>query len=368
MPKFRPIPALLYNGKDWGKFVAPPFDTVDAQLRKKLLSQSDCNIVALTLPESYQTAARLLQEWLRAGILREREPAFYILEIEHNGKVLEGVIGLAQATPLGTGVHPHEKTFPAPKEDRYKLLEATGVAFSQVVLFYFDPTCQDKSILSKRIPFVDFEFMGMKHRLYVYQGEELADYLSNKELFIADGHHRYETYFRYYLEHPENSKAAWINVFVTNICREGFSILPTHRLIKASPGFEAKLFELVESFFEPGDDIRVVLPQESFGIRLKNNSPLRSKFPSASDAWLSLPQVACDFLLIEGVEANLVCYTKSKEEVYEKVGSEFSAGFLLKAPSVEQIIEISKKGEKMPPKTTYFYPKIPSGIVMYKVK
>ncbi|MGB8225525.1 MAG: DUF1015 domain-containing protein, partial [Sedimentisphaerales bacterium] len=239
---------------DNGKCIAPPYDVINPAQQKKLYEQNPYNIIRIILGKTeptdngkknqYSRAAEYLADWLNKKALKqdEKETIYaYVQRFEVAGKQNKrsGFISLGKLAQFGAGVRPHEKTLDGPKADRLKLLQATAAQFELVFMLYDDPQQETDKIIEKAtankksiIEFVDDD--GVKHSLYPIDSQEdtksLVKLMAQKEVLIADGHHRYETAMNYY-NLTKNPAAQWLMMAFVNVHNKGLVILPTHRLV-----------------------------------------------------------------------------------------------------------------------------------------
>ena len=232
-------------------------------MKKKLLKKSDRNIATIIKAtpqegkegEAYRNVARLWEIWFeQRTIIKESQKAFYIykqvFEIDEQKYVRYGIIGRLRLAEFGKGVMAHEKTLEGPKADRLNLLRATNTNFGQVFLLYSDEENTSGQIISESITekplFSAADDDGVEHHLYAIFDEKtqnrLQKFFEDKPLFIADGHHRYETALNYMNENPDIEAAKFRMVTLVSMHQEGLVILPTHRLLSDYPNFDFDVF------------------------------------------------------------------------------------------------------------------------------
>ena len=413
MAKVVPFKAVRYNtsrfGQDVTRFVAPPYDVIDGPA-EKALKEDRLNITHVTLGDegdSYATAAKRLRTWLDDEVLvTDDGEAFYLYEQTFKSPdgapvVRTGIIGLVRLEDFSKGVVlPHERTIPKHKADRLALMQAVGGQAEQVFMLYDDPSGElERLILELRkrgeeLRFVDPE--GVHHRIVRVgeraHAERISSLMAPLRLLIADGHHRYETALRYRdmrraEERPDGEMPYdFIMATLISFRNPGLVIYPTHRLVRGLDGavlggLRAKLGEAFDLADREGPE----------GVA----DALARARPDAVGAWapgsglavLATPkEEAADPLgrlsvqvLQERVLKGMLGYTQ--EMLDGKVGIEYVKGtdaslaamasgehqacFFVKPPTPAQVMEVASSGEKMPQKSTYFFPKIWSGTLLH---
>lgn len=413
MAKVVPFKAIHYNtsrfGKDVTRFVAPPYDVIDGP-SERALKNDRLNITHVTLGDqrdAYATAAKRLHTWLADEVLvADRSEAFYLYEQTFKAPdgapvARTGIIGLVRLEDFSKGVVlPHEMTIPKHKADRLSLMTAIGGYAEQVFMLYDDPSggverlIQDLRKRGELLRFVDTD--GVHHRI-VRIGDEpavrrITELLGPLRLLIADGHHRYETALKY--RDTRRSEEGgdgerpydFIAATLVGFGNPGLVIFPTHRLVSglgesALDGLTGRLSEGfgLTSFPGPGELVDALgrARSDAFGVWI----------PGKGVAALAVPKQAGDgvlgrlsvHVLQERVLKGLLGYTQ--EMLDGKVDIEFVKGteasmaamatgehqacFFVKAPTTDQVMEAASSGEKMPQKSTYFFPKIWSGTLLY---
>jgi uncharacterized protein (DUF1015 family) len=355
MADLKPFRAVRYSGAAGpaADLVAPPYDAVAPDERERLLARSPYNVLHLTLPESDEEARRLYREWLERGILeREDEPASWLLA-EHYvgpdgiGRDRRGVVVSLAAEPYETGrVLPHEHTHPQIRQERHRLLEATRVQPEPIFLLH-------DGHLDVELPADPPELEVDGTRLWRLPDLDLAP-LAAGALLIADGHHRYESALE--LE----ADARRIMVLLVSAHDPGLHVFPTHRVFSrrpdlAAPGkggphetLETALAALAE---EPRDHSAAIAYRRS-GIELVRG-----------------PQGELDAELVDRHGLEGIEYTPERDEAVAAVDrGEADVAFLLREPRVEEIFAVARRGERMPPKSTYFFPKPLSGLLFHPVE
>lgn len=340
MPTVRPFSALRYDGAVAGpldRLVAPPYDVLDEAAQREYLARSPYNVVHLTLGDSAEAAARDLAAWRSGGVLTEADPAYWWVAQDYVGpdgvsRTREGFAASVEATPYDAGqVLPHERTHAGPKEGRLRLLRATRTQLEPIFLLYdADP------VLSRPAgePAMDVADGGVRTRVWPIDGGELE---IDTPLLIADGHHRYETAVAFRDEEPSATHTFAILVSSRS---PGLEIFPTHRIVQHLPDLAG------ETLARPGPGVTAYLGGGRYvGV------------PSDDDFG---PRV------VEALHPEGVSYTAYADEAIAAVDRGDAAGaFLLQPVTVEQVARFAHAGETMPQKSTFFYPKLTSGLLFH---
>lgn len=422
MAEIRPLKALRYcldKAGEIGSLVCPPYDIISGEQRQALLDKNPYNMVRLELPQGedpYREAAETLAQWLAQGVLRaDMDEGIYLYEEEFQDKVdhgavkkLRGIICLVRLEDFSSGVVlPHEETLSKAKEDRFQLMRATNCNFSQIYSLYRDEAHTTRRRMDRLAetcsPRYEFSDGLITHRLWVVNDPvsigALREDFTGRKLYIADGHHRYETALRYrdYLrEQGEfNPSADFVMMFLTDMEDPGLVVFPTHRLVKGLKDFSGesllsacgKWFDLCpqpsRSATEAALEKLYKESRHAFGLfcdggwhvlSLREESVMDSLLPEKSQAYRRLDVTILHSLILEGVlgidKENManqksLTYTRSAEEAETSVlAGESQCCFLLNPTRVEEIGAVAAAGEKMPQKSTYFYPKLITGLVM----
>ncbi len=438
----KPFKALRYDQKKAGAgaaaLVCPPYDVIDNAMQDALYKKSDYNIVRVefgkTSPDDkpgsdrYSRAADTFKKWIASNILAaDSKPAFYLYEqtfdIASGGAsrsqvvVRRGIFGACKLEPFGTGcVFPHEETFGGPKADRLALMQTCEANLSPVFGLIPDEknTMTDllkKGVASKKPDVEMTEENGVVDKLWVIDDAQwvgaMQDYLAGQNVFIADGHHRYETSCNYRNERraadkdPEGKLDKDYNytlMMCVPMSDPGLYILPTHRLIQEAPGLSKDVFlKDSASLFDAKDasekELLALAEEQSgsvkFGVIFKDGSrkiitvkpaaaeAMKKAQPKKSDAWRALDVSVLQELVLKGIlklseekvlRKEGVSYTPDTKQAIAKVtGSGYVMGFILRPTLIEQVREVSVLNEKMPQKSTYFYPKLLTGLVIRKL-
>ena len=396
--------------------VSPPYDIVSEREQDVLEQRSPYNVIRLERPrggDCYRTAGARLRSWMEDGILqRDEREVFYLYQEEFSYQGVSwrvgGLMGRVRLEQFSRGtILPHEETLSKAKEDRLMLMRETFCNFSPVYAMYHDPEKNISHLLESvwtRKPMVEFEDdQGIIHRLWQVSDPALlraiSSAFSEKKLYIADGHHRYETALRF----REEMRAAapdeeiredsrYIMMLLTNLEDEGLKVLPTHRMIKGIRNFEPSIvlscasnFFHVEKLTGTGSLEKTLSEREHtvayyfggddyFLLQRKEGVNVQSILPDKSEAYCDLDVTMLHTLLIEpaldiGPEklaaGGNLGYTRSTAEALRLVDSgAYQCAFFLNPTKVTQIRDVALAGEKMPQKSTYFYPKPITGLVM----
>jgi uncharacterized protein (DUF1015 family) len=333
----RPFRALRYDpavGGPLESLVAPPYDVIGPEEREALRGRSPYNVVHLTLPDSEEEAAASLADWRERGVLvRERDPACWWLAQEYVGpdgvaRRREGFVAALRAEPYEKRVVlPHERTHAGPKEGRLRLLRATRTQL-EPLFFLWDGTVAvdglgepDLQSGGDSLWRLDPEFSGA-----------LVEELVDAQLLIADGHHRYETTLA--------SGEQWLLAVIVPTGQEGLTIFPTHRVAQSAGAAAGTPIE------PPGDDLPGPVLYRAERYELLDGGGLD-------------PEV------VERAAPSGVTYTPRREEAVATVDrGEAEAAFLLRPTRIEDVWEVARRGDVMPQKSTFFYPKLTSGLLM----
>jgi uncharacterized protein (DUF1015 family) len=389
-----PFRALRYDAAyvgDLGAVVAPPYDVISSAQQDALYARSRWNVVRLILPREpgrAAAAATTLRAWIESGVLAlDPEPALYFYSQEFSlsdgsRHRRDGVLCRLGLEEFASGVvRPHERTFPGPKADQLALLRATGAYLSPIFGLYARPgeRLRDVAAVSGP-PLVELtEEHGERHRLWRVTDPRavarVAAALAAETIFIADGHHRYETALAYRAERGAEGSGA-ILAFISNMEEPGLVVLPTHRLLRVSPRLAPGDLEgrLRESFAveplpaegaRPAGALDVVLPDRR--LRLRPLAAARARVAGLPPTVRGLDVAVLHGAILEpilGVGSAELDFTHEDGEAFAAVASgRATAAFLLNPPSVVAVRAVCLAGELMPEKSTYFYPKLASGLV-----
>jgi uncharacterized protein (DUF1015 family) len=418
MADVQPLRTLRYDQTAVGSLeavAAPPYDVIDAPMRAELAARSPFNVVEIDLPEAngadiYQHAQETLEEWIHQGIVvREREPALWVLTQDYTGPdgnsyTRHGFFARVRVEDYGAGrIRPHERTQPGPKEDRLNLTRATRANLSPIFSLFPDAGGEAWSALEPvtgEAPYATVtDADGTVNRLWRVSEpgtiERVRATLADRELLIADGHHRYETARVYAQEIGGEGEHNYVLMFLCALEDSGLTIFPTHRLLKGgstTPEQQETLAgTLREAFTIEEIDADALEPppagpgapvefgymdshfKRPFRLTLKDQAVADRALEGHSDAYRRLDTAVLEALVFKGALGKTeddvankrgIDYSKSFADAREAVESgRADAAFFMRATPVEQVQEVAAAGESMPPKSTYFFPKIPTGLV-----
>ena len=434
MVEVAPFKGITYNPKKISKLddvMSPPYDIISEELQTKLYEKHPRNFVQLILGKintdnsdkdnRYTRTKKLLDLWMKDSILiSSDEPAIFPYTIKYKvknqTKTMNGFFALLKIDPNYKLVKAHERTLSKPKADRLNLMRACHANLEPIQLLYID----GKDKIRKKIdgalnnPIIDVKgYDGFNHKLWKLENNEvismIQNELKNNILFIADGHHRYQTAINYANEIKEKTgnrdKDAPFNyrmVILANMFDEGLSIFPTHRLIKKSNIDFDDLLEKLNEYFvvaekkvgsskeniaeirekikddlETKDEHKFVmyLKDKYYLLKLKDEAFMDKFAGDRSKTWRTLDVSILHIIILEHImginQENLedhVKYTRVDEEAIQFVdGGKYDLSFLINATKIEELKAIADAGEHMPQKSTFFLPKMLSGLVIYKM-
>lgn len=364
VPLLKPFRALRYDAGAAGPLddlVAPPYDVITPEAHDRLLARSPWNAVRLVRPDDPEKAARELADWLERGVLvREERPAAWLLDEEYTGpdgvrRIRRGIVARVRLRPYGEGVVlPHEDTFSAPKEARLRLLRATRVKPSPIFLLHHGtaPAPEGEPDLSA-------ELDGVVSRLWRIDDPAAIERVLaavEEPLLIADGHHRYETALRFHEEDGTEETAYVLSVLV-GLDDPGLEIFPTHRVTSGTvPELDG---QFRQTPLAGAGEAAAALAAVS------RDRPAFVLLQPGGAALVEGSEQALDTALVDSLPLSEVSYTPSAIEAERAVASgEATAAFLVRPPTVEQVEEFARAGARMPPKSTYFFPKLTSGLLL----
>jgi uncharacterized protein (DUF1015 family) len=413
MADVQPLRALHYDQAVAGPLqdlVAPPYDVIDPAQREQLAGRSPHNVVQVDLPagdEPYASAAQLMQRWRAEGaIVRDDTPALWALTQDYTGpdgaaKTRRGFFARVRVEDYGPGrIRPHERTHPGPKEDRLRLTRATGANMSPIFSLFSDPGARAWGALE---PFTREQPSGeatdedgTHNRLWRIEDPEaiaaVQEATRDAELLIADGHHRYETARVYADEIGGEGEHRYVLMNLVAMEDEGLTVFPTHRLVKdtTSETQEALAASLREHFDITELASTDELPpaqgdgplemgyldahfKRPFRLTLKDQAIADKALDGFPDAYRRLDTAVLEALLLKGPlrltdddidHQHGLTYSRTDDEAIAMVTSgEVDLAFFLRPNPVRQVQEIAATGVNMPPKSTYFFPKVPTGLL-----
>jgi uncharacterized protein (DUF1015 family) len=415
MADVQPLRTLRYDLAAVGSLdavAAPPYDVIDPPLRAELAARSPFNVVEVDLPEAnggdpYLHAQTTMEAWLQEGIVRrERDPAMWAMTQDYTGPdgnpyTRHGFFCRVRVEDYGPGrIRPHERTQPGPKEDRLRLTRATRANLSPIFSLFPDPEQQAwrtiESVTQSEPYATVTDGDGTVNRLWRIADPPMIthvqDALRDRELLIADGHHRYETARLYAQEVGGEGEHRYVLMFLCSLQDSGLTIFPTHRLLKGLSGDEGKraaLRSAIERHFEVSEAGLDELEPPAGGpvtfgyldafdkrplrLTLKDQPAVDEALSGRSEAYRRLDTAVLEALILKGAlgmsehdVANKrgIGYSSDPAGARDAVESDRAdAAFFMRATPVEQVREVAEAGESMPPKSTFFYPKIPTGLV-----
>ncbi len=407
--------------KDMAAVVCPPYDVISPEQQKAYYEKSDYNVIRLehsiALPDDTKTnnrhtrACTTFSQWLKDRVLlSDHVPSFYIHEhcftYQNIRKRRVGLTACVRLEPWEKKtIFPHENTVPGIKSDRLELMRACPVNFSPLLGLYEDMGQKVTKLITVqagRKPAIDFALDGETHKLWVANEPEfvqrVSHFLASKPIYIADGHHRYETALAYRDERHEQSKTVrgdeafnFVMITLVSLSDPGLVVLPVHRLVRnLSPDTLSTLRRSLATYFEPvsvplgegslpevaGASTRILglEPDNMVALKVKQPSALRDIMPQGhSEAYKRLDISIVQHLIIDKLneidKASSITYTPDAIEARRLVESgEYQLAFLLNPIPVSTIKTIADSNDKMPGKSTYFYPKLPTGLVLHQLE
>lgn len=418
MIKIEPFRGVMYNRdkiRDLTRVLTPPYDVISRQEQEEYYLRSPHNIIRIILGKDYPgdnagnnkyiRARNFFNSWLKKKILiGDARPCVYVYK---QSKRI-GILALLRLEEFGKSVFPHEETFPRHKQDRALLLRTCRANFNPIFSLYSPESRSIDRIIKEKLkekPLVSFNFKGVPNQFWRIDNkdeiEKIVQEMQKSKVFIADGHHRYETALEYAREmqkrnprHTGEEPYNFVMMMFVKLDDPGLEILPTHRLLKISPRvseskslkvrtkkyFKIKTFNSLKGMFKTLYRIKY-----SFGVyqgngkycifSVKNMKEVEQKFESDIPlCWRQLNMVILHhfffkhILQIEPTPQDTIKYVTNPEEAIKLVDKdEYQIAFFLNSIKPEVVREIALSGEKMPHKATYFYPKPLSGLVINKM-
>ncbi len=417
MSIIKPFKAVMYNPEKvlLRQAITPPYDVISPAMREKFVARSPYNVVNIDLPvgdeNRYEIAGNLYNQWKTEGILvQSEEPAFYLYEqvydYDNRQYVRTGFVGALRLSEFGEGqVFPHERTLAGPKVDRYELMKASKSNFSQIFGLYQDAENRLGALFSeikKTMPTSSaIDDDGVKHSLWEIDDADAIDriqtFMENKPIYIADGHHRYETAIKYRndmraaegVPADETRAYDYVMMMLVNFMDEGLKVFPTHRVVDVAGDYKDEDFvtsSYINDYFhvKPLADINaakeymqetaaergawVYMGRTSFyGMKIKSEA-----MDSLHAVYREIDTYLLEELVLKGyyeftMEKLLakqdIHFIQTYEEIAEYQAECPSVGFVLHSEGVESLKNVSEAGLVMPQKSTYFYPKLATGLV-----
>ncbi len=442
MPVIRAIDAVCYStrqGSDVSRYIAPPYDVLDAAGKDALLREESHNVVAIDLPQVpaktvgpdavYEGAAQMYERWLAQRVLERRDqPALFVYQQVYSACVggveqefkRRGLIAGVKLQPFGEkvaghgAIYPHEETFSGPKEDRMKLMCATQAQLSPIFGLYSDPQSRIGAMLGDVTQSGDPSFFGVtahdgvRHEVWAVEDASRIDQfvgaMAGLDVFIADGHHRYTTALNYQQRLGDGGagdRPADYCMFVLVAMQDpGMIVLPTHRVFGAMQGFSLDRLAQVGAGkvkierIEGGDlsVLEAVLPKagpHAMGLYVPGQAgaaelavmtttdpdPLAASHPDRSAAWRELDVAVLQHVVVGGLLEQHFCETGEKvkwkfphtlAELETEAQSEgHQLGVVMQATPLDAVRLVSEAGELMPQKSTFFYPKVATGLAIH---
>jgi len=434
MATIKPFRGLRYNQdiiKDYSLVVTPPYDVISSHEQEEYYQLHPNNIIRLDfgkdLPgdneekNKYTRAAGLLNNWRETGVLKqEAAPAIYIYDQEYTYEgekyIRRGFISLVKLEPFDKGfIYPHEQTMPGPKADRLELIRSCQANLSSIFALFTDEEDETDEYLMKmtgaKSPEVDFVDMnGVRNKLWAVTEKSaintLITLMKDKPLFIADGHHRYETSLAYKeqmhresgMQHKE-LPCDYVMMVCVSMDNPGLQIFPFHRMVRSIKEFSTKrINRSLEDFFQVEylgkecnlSGIKQQLNSNGKGVhkfamysgeedayyllQLKNEKVLDQVFDCDDPEWRNIDAGIFQTIIINKIlgiksekspDEKVIDYVKEAEEAIKTVKSgKYQLAFILRPTLIEQVKEIAMKRKVMPPKSTNFYPKLITGVVI----
>jgi uncharacterized protein (DUF1015 family) len=350
----KPFRALRYGERagSLDSLVAPPYDVVSSREREELGARSPHNVVHLTLPEDEAEAGRLWRAWRGDGSLAEEdEPCFWWLSQDYVGpdrvaRTREGVVAALGAEPYDNRVVlPHERTHRGPKEGRLRLLREVRAQLEPLFFLY-----EGAPPATRPHGQPELEVEGA--RLWRLPPDSIADAFADRQLLIADGHHRYETALAYHDE-AGTPESAYVLAVLVSLDDPGLMIFPTHRVFERTPGEPLPIEEEIpipEAALGALDDV----PADRAAAVLYRGGR----------AWLAVDGHELDVRLVDRLGHDGISYTPDWREAVRAVDEgEAEVAVLMRPTRIEDVFAVAQRGETMPQKSTYFYPKLVSGLL-----
>ncbi len=402
--------------------MSPPYDIISTDMQEELYEKHPYNFVRLILGKQYpddteennrySRAKKDFEEWIKENILIQTDkPAIYPYRIEYTvenqKKTMKGFFILLKLDPTYKTIKAHEKTLSKPKKDRLNLLRACKANLEPIQLLYIDEEDFIQKTIDENInsPYISVKgYDSFMHKLWMIDDEEtiknIQDWLRDKILFIADGHHRYQTAIDYAEEMKKKTGRSgpydYRMVILANMLDEGLTILPTHRLVKLKSSISIdKLIDKIRKYFDVEEyispvDIKVLkeklegsghrfilYTKDKYYVLILKDEEIMDRFASdRSKTWRTLDVSILHKIIIEdimGITPDVledhVKYTRDDIEAIKVVDDgKYDLSFLMNPTRIEELKAVAEAGEHMPQKSTYFLPKMLSGLVIYKME
>jgi uncharacterized protein (DUF1015 family) len=390
--------------------VAPPYDVIGADQREVLANRSPYNVVRIDLPEGddpYQHAAEILADWEQQDVIvQDPDAAFWLLEQDYTGpdgerRTRTGLFARVKIEEYGPGrIRPHERTHPGPKEDRLRLTRATKANLSPIFSLFSDPSGKATTALERlrgTPPWGEAtDDDGTVNRMWHVTDpaiiEQVKQATAPAELLIADGHHRYETARIYAEEIGGEGPQQYVLMCLVALQDPGVTVFPTHRLLKnlrpdqhealadaLKRDFEIQELESLDQLAPPEAEDTITLGyidahfQRPFRLTLKNQAIADRALEGRAEPYRRLDTAVLEALILKGAlgmtdddidHLTQLGYERDTTRAVELVTTgEYDAAFLMAPIPVERVQAVAAAGESMPPKSTYFFPKVPTGLL-----
>lgn len=428
MPKLYPIRAIRYPGRDLSTKIAPPYDVLDEGPKRELLDRDPSNIVAIDLPvtppktvgpdEAYEQAGATFRRWLAQGVLMSgAEPAVFAYEqvFEANGEPVRrrgffANLGVEEFNRPGGGIFRHEHTIQGGTDDRLKLMRATAAQLSPVFGIYEDLQKSVRAFIEPNLgrepdAIGKTDNDGVEHRLWTIRDPAVIEGLQQAftaiDVFIADGHHRYTTALNYSREHSGTPEAGTCLFALVAAEDPGLNVLPTHRVLYGLEGYTFdKLRQVIEadgrfefshlpSFrLDPHDGPRLIeqmregrrfsvglydpANEAAYLLTARNDDPLEDILPDQPMVWRQLDVAILHELLIDrilrthfgGASIAYKYYGLFHDFIGGCSGPGDRVGIIMRPTPLQSVLEVSRAGGVMPPKSTFFFPKLATGLII----
>jgi uncharacterized protein (DUF1015 family) len=412
MADVEPLRALHYDlGRTGGlqDVVAPPYDVIDAAGRAELEARSPYNVVRIDLPtgqDRYEEAARQFAQWRQDDVIvQDDEPTIYALEQQYTGpdgrpRTRRGFLARVRVEEYGPGrIRPHERTHPGPREDRLRLTRATRANLSPIFSLFDDPqgaaTTPVQHAMTGQPWGHGTDEDGTVNRVWRITDpdtiDQITNALRNTELLIADGHHRYETARVYAEEIGGEGPHRYVLMCLVALEDPGLTVFPTHRLLRGlRPDQHETLANAIRRDFDverlqttselaPRSGDRITLGyidahfRQPFRLTLKDQAIADAALPDHAEPYRRLDTAVLEAVILKGAlgmtdedidHLEGLGYARDFDNALELVeNGEYDAAFFVAPTPIERVREVAAAGESMPPKSTYFFPKVPTGLV-----
>lgn len=411
----KPFKGVKYNLENvlLRKVIAPPYDVISPEMRESFILRSPYNVVQIDLPvgddDKYQAAGDLYRQWNFEGILvKEERPAFYLYEqvYDYDGRqyVRSGFVGTLKLSEFGKGqVYPHERTLSGPKKDRYELMKAGKANFSQIFGLYQDSENMLNSLfneIKKTMPAASaMDDDNVKHSVWVIDKPEDIEYIQtfmqDKAIYIADGHHRYETALKYRddmrVANGDSSDDVkpydFVMMMFINFQDKGLKVFPTHRVVDVNADFQDStvidglktMFDVtplagkaeIDAFMkETAEDVGAWVfmgMQGIYGMKI-----IKESMESLHPVYRKVDTYLLEDLVLKGqlgftdeklLAKDGIHFIQTLDEIAKYRESVSSVAFILHPEDMETIRDVSESGLVMPQKSTFFYPKLATGLL-----